>query len=596
MPQAESMVPSVLDWFRILYQNQDDDLAAEMLADTFFWMRDSATDEDIQQILDGLDRHLEWVEVAVNLLTREELDPLLECLEALYPDGPVIDWVMDASESLDVHLASDHRRWIRGLRFVIDVSRNKSSDAGVAAEVRLLFWSPAEPGQPPMMAVDHPVLWDEARLELTNPALAVLRVSWLADTIEVQVGKQRRPWYPVPLFHLHPERFKQSRPYAEERVKLWRGNPDIERALNEGMALVSNASNAALSEHPLRQRMGQPNPGMLLMEAEEHLGHFYIQYKLNGSQIFDIPPPLTDMLRNTSADDVPIPMLVSPYTAYFLHFGPQADMDLGDGWLLDGCYVEHHSSQVLQFCFTALPPHPEDIRRWPVFPEPHGVQAFGDELFAYDVGTAVDSLLSELRHRLHKEQIGNGAFERALNEMKSAFPDNPMAAMSKSGVRERALLEEKILDQRFPVIRRALSLVINAVCYLTAYPDDIDTAFTSGAPEKLVKQASGNNAKAVSRAKSKLESLGFVPVHFAGRSMKDRVPVKENGGAATEGGERTVRKHWRRGHWRRTPCGVGRQQRRLTWIMPTLVHRSDETDIDPDGHLYLMDVSHGRKE
>lgn len=586
MPTDPDHVSSVIECFGILHQNQDDDLAAEMLADTFFWMRDEAPKESIHQVVEYLDDHIALLVTAVNMLTPEELDPLWECLEEHYPDNwPALEWAVDASESLDMHLASDFRAWKRRLCFVVDAS-NKDKSADRNTLIRLLFWSPAEPGAPVMMAVETPVLWDEGRFALSSVALTVLRTSWLVDSIEVQSRKPAPAWAPTPLFRLHPERFKQSRSYAEERVTLWRQADDPVEAMNAGMGLVSNAYNAALSEHPLRSRVTERTPGMILLQAEEHLGHFYIQYRLNGSQVFEIPASLTSMLRNTSADDVPLPLLVSPYPAYFLHLGVQSDLDLGNGWLVDGCYVEHHAENFLQFCFTAQPPEPELIRQWPVIPEPHEVQSFGGERLTYDVGTAVDLLISDLKARLHNEQRGDGTFERGMDEFKKTFPDNPLASLIGSGTRERATVQEAMMDRTLPVVRKALDLVINTICYLTAYPDDVDTRYAEEAPKKLVKQANTGAPRAASRAQSKLEKLGFVPVHFAGQNAKRRPVVRDDNTASDD---RTVRQHWRRGHWRRTPYGPGREHRRLKWIMPTLVRRDAPDTHDPAGHLYIVD-------
>ena len=462
-----------------------------------------------------------------------------------------------------------------------------------AIRVRLFFSKDEEPGIAKLLGQAQTVLWDERRFRLPSTALLALRTLWLADSIEIQVAAPRAPWRPAPLFHLHPERFKQSRPHAKKRVALWRrtnqDNRSLEHVLHEAAALMQEAYDAALPEFPLRPRLDLPNPGLLLVSAEESLAHFFTEYGVHGNQIFDIPPTLTEMLRNTSADDVPIPMLASPYHAYFIHFGPQPDMDLGNGWLVDGCYVEHQpAAKFIQFCFTALPPCPDDIRNWPVSPEPHGVHAFGGELFAYDVGAALDHFMSNVKHRIHQEKAGSSDVERSLDDFKRANPHDPVAMLVKSGTRDRARQEEEILDKRHSVLHRALSLVINTVCYLTAFPDDIETKYPETAPQKLVQQLQSNSPKAVARAKSKLEALGFTPVHLAGRGLKTASSRLESDAERGSTGH-TVRKHWRRGHWRRTPFGPGREQRRLNWIMPTLVQRNQPGDPDPEGHLYLVD-------
>lgn len=51
------------------------------------------------------------------------------------------------------------------------------------------------------------------------------------------------------------------------------------------------------------------------------------------------------------------------------------------------------------------------------------------------------------------------------------------------------------------------------------------------------------------------------------------IPVEET--AQDSGDVRTVRPHWRRGHFRRVPCGVGFSSSRIRWIRPTLVKAAE---------------------
>ncbi|HRX71727.1 MAG TPA: hypothetical protein P5329_11245, partial [Candidatus Competibacteraceae bacterium] len=53
-------------------------------------------------------------------------------------------------------------------------------------------------------------------------------------------------------------------------------------------------------------------------------------------------------------------------------------------------------------------------------------------------------------------------------------------------------------------------------------------------------------------------------------AIPDATPV-----AAGENAERTVRPHWRRGHFRRIRYGEGHRQSRIDWIRPTLVNADE---------------------
>jgi hypothetical protein len=56
------------------------------------------------------------------------------------------------------------------------------------------------------------------------------------------------------------------------------------------------------------------------------------------------------------------------------------------------------------------------------------------------------------------------------------------------------------------------------------------------------------------------------PPRWLGRTYVKQTSRVETGSHASPS------THWRRGHWRRVPVGAQRQERRRTWIMPTLVN------------------------
>lgn len=75
---------------------------------------------------------------------------------------------------------------------------------------------------------------------------------------------------------------------------------------------------------------------------------------------------------------------------------------------------------------------------------------------------------------------------------------------------EGRLAKERLeqVDRRHPVYRAALQLVVNALCYMTAYPDDITSVWPQGTPVSLKEKADNGQGKEAMRAKSKLAALG----------------------------------------------------------------------------------------
>ena len=121
---------------------------------------------------------------------------------------------------------------------------------------------------------------------------------------------------------------------------------------------------------------------------------------------------------------------------------------------------------------------------------------------------------------------------------------------------------------------------MNALCYVSAYPDDIATAWPEETPTRLKRKTLLGKAKEQERARSKLEALGYVPVHICGQQLASQIDTHIS--SAT--GLRHVTTHWRRGHWRNQAFGPGRSLRKLIWVMPVRVGAGGAEEGDT-GHL-----------
>ena len=109
---------------------------------------------------------------------------------------------------------------------------------------------------------------------------------------------------------------------------------------------------------------------------------------------------------------------------------------------------------------------------------------------------------------------------------------------------------------------RCLQLIANALCYVSAFPDDSQVDWPVGTPEKLRQKADTAAPKEASRAASKLNAMGYRKVRHIG---------DEFSAAAGQAGPGHVSAHWRRGHWRRQAYGPKMSLRKLKWLRPTRV-------------------------
>jgi hypothetical protein len=351
--------------------------------------------------------------------------------------------------------------------------------------------------------------------------------------------------------------------------------------------LIVSEINARLNEVDRRAKLRREVHGTVIIETEERLLTAWLSYCLAGRQIFEIPPHLGEMLRHTDADDIPISLLRVPYATLYLKFGPQPDLELEPGWPIDSVYIEHLPEQsAYTFTFTAAPPQPADIHLWHAFGEPCAVIQFTAEHAGMDLGTAVDHVLSDLLHQLGTEQAGgdrDGTVDMHLAAIAEGIEISPTSTLTiTSG--SRATQQIATARKRYPAMRGALQLAVNALCYLTAYPEDITEAWPAGTPPALIAKTTQGTPKTRAKAVTQLEALGYIKVRICGTKLPAAAAAALPGNAAHP----SVRPHWRRGHWRRQPHGEGRALRKLIWLMPTLVHRENlhQADDTP-GHIYL---------
>ena len=435
------------------------------------------------------------------------------------------------------------------------------------------------------------VVWDRWTQPFEDPVMAYVSLADFFDLPKYECGQKAAEKTEPPMYRYHPERFKACRTYAEVVGKIYRQKVDPSTGLmtldqlNEVMGKVAQECNLKLMSYPRRQRLDSPGPS-LLIDAEQTLSTAYGRFVQAGRQIMDFPPSLTEMLAKTDIDDIPLNMIRMPYASQYVHFGPQAGMELEPGWLVDGAYVEQRGeSGDLRITVTAVPQDHGLSQKWFLFPEPEFSQDFVQEFRSMDLATAIETVLSERLAALDKAKAraGGDITENLQAEMAVKGVSMPPGMSVEDVGPKMAVVRDEITRNRFPIYKAAIQLIVNALCYVAAYPDDIEAVWPEGAPESLVKKVVGGVGKEQARARSKLAALGYVPVHICGKRIAEQreklgIRVQTNGGVAT---------HWRRGHWRNQVHGPGRSLRKMILVLPVLV--GGKEDAEPDlGHLYLV--------
>lgn len=369
------------------------------------------------------------------------------------------------------------------------------------------------------------------------------------------------------LVHYHPERYRRSRPFARQMASLYqslagRSTLPTSTTMEAVTSVLVHAYNAELDRVPFEQR---PADARNLMK-DSSLAMHYGMFCAHGRQIFDFRAEITKEFRLTDIDDVPAGALSFPYDAFYISFGRQGDLDLfRNGAFVDGAYVSFLPNGHLKVMLTTIG---DDDGPWFRTPDNY----YYLSLPLKDQAASISS-------------IADKALEADLASLNRERGDQP-PSLGVPGVTvvnkrpETVKLDIAALEGGYPVFRQALRLIINGLCYLTAYPQDVETRWPDGTPEPLLsKIEKATKPKEIQRTVSKLTSMGYTKVHFCGRAFAELPQVPTGRDIAT---------HWRRGHWRNQPHGPRMESRKLVWIMPVLV-RKDRDAAAPAGKIYLVD-------
>lgn len=387
-------------------------------------------------------------------------------------------------------------------------------------------------------------------------------------------GKSEPPFHPY-----HPERFPAYRDHLPLVVEFFQqlADPDTgllpAEQLADMKAYVKGMAFQRIAENPLR--LEHLHPGRkLVAETEYDLTAAYCRYVQAGRQTMIFPEALTEMLAETGIDDIPLHSIELPCASQYLHFGPQANLEMEPGWLVDGAYVESRGQNgEIRFTVTSIPHNRKEARLWYCIPEPHCAQdilcEYGEKTFSAALGMVATQQMNAAA-RFARQAAGKEEFERVL-------------------ILDAASYQEAMITRRIPVYKAAIQLVVNALCYITAYPEDIEPGWPEDAPKPLLEQWSRGNGEEKAQARSGLESMGYRPLKICGKRFAERQAalIAPPDSSDSCDSRRQAATRWRRGHWRNQPCGPSMSQRKLVWLMP-VPSGAKHPEGPEDGHIYRV--------
>ncbi|HKK57809.1 hypothetical protein [Marinobacter sp.] len=310
----------------------------------------------------------------------------------------------------------------------------------------------------------------------------------------------------------------------------------------------------------------------------------YGQLARRGMNIYALFTPLRDALRKTSLGDVRIGDLRMPFDVLYIGFEEGSGITFGTrthprALVVDGAYVTaapvdpETGKQHIDVCITTRDAL-SALRagygaHWPFSYEPHftfTLKGRPDDTFEAALGEALDTNAVDL----DVDEDGLHSFRQAVVE----YQDEAAASGIQINTPAVSVSEElaAFKSRNLSEAKKALSLILGALCALTARPNEADLPETwpEGTPEVLVaKVATARSPKKRRDAENELKKRGFVSVR--------RLDLDAFGGGAHTSGDGaggSVAPHWRACHFRRQPVGKDQSERRLIWILPTIVNAS----------------------
>jgi hypothetical protein len=380
------------------------------------------------------------------------------------------------------------------------------------------------------------------------------------------------------LLRYHPNRYAASRDFFDTLYNYYRGLDPLEGVLSsaEIKQLFTTYAEAFWNPHLLETPLPQRPRNTKRMSEEFALFCHVARFKRFGKNIFHFSPTLVQLLKLTDVEGVQWASIHFPYGCLYAYFGPQAGWQLGDSdHPVDGAYLGEVLSagvRAFEVMLTTGRGAVADVTPWN-----YVLQEDRYYYFPFEVRSAEATVGDTFRVTVATDDDFNKDW---------APPKVPPEARSlagEAGINLASLPPERTAQGQairerlewMPVFREALKLIINCLCYLSSpsrevadtYPDTDLTRRITEAPSPLER----------ARARNQASREGYTLIHFCGGSLERQSRVPSGG--------RELSAHWRRGHWRNQAFGLGRAQRRLIWIRPTLVRKDKATDGVP-GHMY----------
>jgi len=358
-----------------------------------------------------------------------------------------------------------------------------------------------------------------------------------------------------------PIRYEATRPYGKSIGKAFvtqaaRGEKARRAFIQESLLPLLKSAVA---------RMGSENgPGPV--QAEVLNVQIFGKYNHGGRLIFDISKPLTTALLMTDADDIPCGELAFPAESFYLHFGHNHALT-DSAFAIEGAFVGHEAGRMW------IDLVPAGFGQAHFFALPMGEALIGVSIDTSDGAKPITQALSDSIARIMEQNRAMLTQTEELERQLSAQYGQVVKVPSPAAR----------LDEKEPVLRRAMALIVNALFYITSDTNDVHEDWCRDTPEAAAAALrNARNAGEVRTIENTLLKAGYSKVKFVGKGFAASTESHAIEDAVRTG--KNLASHFRRGHYRRQPYGPERSLRKRIFVAPVMVNASSSAEVP--GRIY----------
>lgn len=312
-------------------------------------------------------------------------------------------------------------------------------------------------------------------------------------------------------------------------------------------------------------------------EATQFLQSF-LKFWDEHRQVFQVDSTLCQALANTEIEDVPWGALRLPHPEFYISFGDygQDSFAIGDfEYIIDGAYIRHvpqesalfpNDTLLIAFTSRLIYPSYKEAR------DQRAVQGFhfSEPIYNYAISGAGCLTIGDAIRKGESEYRG---YCRRMDDRLHQAATDWASEVDVIPFGEHIHPNEEKFNRGKAIILSSVPVLFNSIFYLTHKPESHRETYPKTAPTDQVQELHKTRNPQI--RKSILDSLarkGFSKVTFV------RDPDLSESLESLSSG-RTVRAHWRRGHWRHQPYGKGLSSRKWVWILPVLVKKEEELSL-----------------